>query len=372
MARRDGSPADGAYSHFRCEEATITNVNRNTWKVSVSTTHSAKDVDDLKVMVPYTHYNNGEGYHHMPEVGAKCYLAWPSDDTPPFIMGYVADPSAVQAANAPDSPEEEAAFNDFSYRNRRPQLNPGDISITGRDGNFVTIHRGGIVSIGATAICQRIFIPTLNYIKDFGENYALTTLGGDMTWTVEREENDADGDAPSQMILHMNAHAQDEKATLRIRHMPLQDPSGSPRSAYDIVVASKNIDRDTGEVTDEKYSMLITVDGDKTELVGGTRKVTVKGNDELVVEGSRSADISGTDEVGANEIKYVAQGSARLDGATVKLGGAGANQASLKGNDFVNWLMGAQFIDGMGNVSTLMPVSVPGLQLCLSRKVVIE
>jgi hypothetical protein len=199
MRTRD-APSHGRYSHFRLEEAVVTDVDRKTYTITVDTKHSSKTVTDIQVGSPYHHHDSGEGIHHLPEVGAICYLAFPSDNTPPFVLTYLGAASVVSTADgtpARSTPDGAGSDTDVSFRSKRPALNPGDIAITTRDENFLYLRRGGIVQIGATPISQRIYIPILNYIKDFCENYEMQTFGGDVAWTVGRQEDDPSGDAPA-------------------------------------------------------------------------------------------------------------------------------------------------------------------------------
>ena len=64
--RSAGAPSDRRFDHFRCEEVTITNVNHNTYTITAETRHTSKIIDDIQVLSPYAHNNNGEGIHHMP------------------------------------------------------------------------------------------------------------------------------------------------------------------------------------------------------------------------------------------------------------------------------------------------------------------
>ena len=176
MAQSPDSPSHDDFSHFRCEEVIVTNVDKKAWTIDVQTRHSAKDVSDVQTMSPYHHFFGGEGIHHMPEVGAIAMLAWPSDNTDPFIMGYkgvasVVGPDTTDGDPARSSLEAGGSQSNVSFRSNRPDLMPGDIAITTRDENYIILRRGGVVQIGATSIAQRIYIPILNYVKDFSENY---------------------------------------------------------------------------------------------------------------------------------------------------------------------------------------------------------
>lgn len=375
MARSRDNPSHGRYSSFKVEEAVITDVNRNTWTVTADTKHSGKTVPDIQIGVPYHHYEAGEGFHHLPEVGAICYLAWPSDNTPPFILCYIgaaASQTSTDGEPARSTPDGSGSPTDVSFRSKRPNLNPGDIAITTRDENFLYLRRGGIVQIGATPIAQRIYIPILNYIKDFCENYEMQAFGGDVAWTVGRQEDDPAGNAPATYTFHLNEFAQDEKATVRIRHLPLTGPGGGDKSAWEINVAPQNIDRDTGEVTDAVYTFIVTTTGDQTEMVGASRSVTVKGDDTLDVQGDLSVTVSGDTSMSSNgKTEIIASGDAVLGGAQVKIGGRGAASPGVLGDQLLAWFGSAQWTVA-GTVATVSPGSIAALQQILSRKVTLE
>lgn len=369
------APSHGRASASQFEEAIITDVNRLTWTVSAETKHTNRKVPDIQVLAPYHHYEAGEGFHHLPEVGASCILCWPGDNTAPFIMGYL---GAASVEATPDgdpirsTPDGAGSATDVSFRSKRPNLNPGDMAITTRDENFIYLRRGGIVQIGATPIAQRIYLPILNYIKDFCENYEMQTFGGDVAWTVGRQEDDPSGDAPASYVFHLNEFAQDEKATVRIRHMPLTGPGGGTKSAWEIHVAPQNIDRETGEVSNPVYTLMITLEGDKTELIGASRSITVEGDDSLEVRGNRSVTVSGDDTLDAQgKIEHIAGGEAVFGGATVKVGGRGATSPAVLGDQLLQWFASAQFT-GTPTTHTVSPASIAALQQILSRKVTIE
>lgn len=337
MAQSAGSPSDRRFSHFRCEEAEVTNVNRKTWTVDVTTKHSSKPVNDIAVLVPYHHYSGGEGIHHLPEVGAICMLGWPSDNTPPFIMGYKPAASVLGEDSVEGDPQtpspEGGSSEDVSFRSNRPDLQPGDIAFTTRDENFIILRRGGVVQIGSTPVAQRLYIPILNYMKDFCENYEMSAFGGDVTWTVERQESDPSGNAPASYVFHMNEFAQDKKASVRIQHFPLQAPGGGSKAAWDIVVAQQGIDRDSGAAENKTYSMQVLMDGTKTEFIGANRTVAVDGDDSLTVGGSRTVTVGGDETHNVTGSLTMSAGpKAILSAAQVALGGSAAIEPIVLGN----------------------------------------
>ncbi len=377
---QSASPSHTRYSPFRCEEAVITNVDRKRYTVTAETTYSSKTVENIQCGSPYVHHTNGEGEHHLPEVGATCYLAWPNDSTPPFIMCYVMQPTVtVEGENGisrSGMTDSEGSTSDINYKGKRPDLNPGDWSVTGRDGNFIFLRRGGVVQIGATSIAQRLYLPILNYIKDFCENYEMSTLGGELSWTVDRQEYDPSGKAPVSWILSLREFAQDPKATVRIRHMPLQAPGGQAKSAWEVHVAPQGINLEDGSVENVNYSLVVSLSGSKSEVVGADRTVTIRGNDVLRVQGNRVATVDGNDtlSVGGN-MTHTARGVATMSGRLVKMGSENAAHPSMLGDEFVQWFASGQWIvttTPAGQFATPSPAMIVAMSRLLSRKVLLE
>lgn len=371
MSQSRGAPTHNRFSHFRCETGIITDVNRKKWVATVETKYTAKTVPDVQLASPYHHYLGGEGIHVLPEVGATVLVAFPSDNSYPFIMAYL--PVAAQDLRADNTGE---VLEEFGWRSRRPVMNPGDLMLTTRDNNFLALRRGGVVQLGATAVAQTVYLPIRNYIKHFCENYEVNTLGGDIEWRVDRVESDPSGQAPCTYQFHMQEFAQDAKASLRIRHYPAGQ-SANPKVVWDIAIAPQGIDRDTGELSGEVYTMAIAMDGSKTEFLGANRKTTVNGDDTLEIGGSWkvSAGGSGTLDI-RGALKMKSGSTASVEGAKVALGTSSAVSPVPKGDALVNALAGAQWIVGAGpaagSVVTLSPASVPALRAALSTKVFVS
>jgi len=383
MARTPGGPSHNRYSFFRLEEAVITDVNRKTWTVTVETRHSAKTVTDIQCMAQYHHYANGEGIHHLPEVGAICLLGWPSDNTPPFVMGYLGLPSVEitpddQAARSQTTDNPQGSPTDVGFRSRRPELNPGDVGLTTRDENFVILRRGGIVQIGSTALSQRLYIPVLNYIKDFCENYEMQSFGGDLSWTVARSESDPSGKAPATWTLDLLEYAQDTKATVQVRYLPVAEP-GSDKSAWEVTVAPQGIDRDTGSVSGAVYTLKVGLNGDRIETITGSRSTEVQGSDTLEVGGDHSTTVGGSTSLTAGgSLEHIASGTATLGGAAVRLGSRAAAQSAVLGPALVSLLSQPMIVLPPGGVgppigtAVLSPSQIALLTQMLSTKVFLE
>lgn len=378
MAHVQDSPSHSAYSPFRMEEATVTDVNRRTYTVSVATTHSQKDVNDIQCLVPYHHYAHGEGVHHLPEIGAKCFIGWPSDNSPPLLLGYVGAAGEIYA-DSEDEPinaeeSEDGSSADMTYKSNRPDLNPGDLGWTGRDGNFLYLRRGGVVQIGSTAVSQRIYLPLLNYIKDFCENYSMTTFGGDISWTTGRQEQDPGGNAPTTYSFHMNEYSQDKKASVRVRYYPLTDSSGSDKIVWDISVSPQGISREDGSVESPVYQMMLKASGDQTELLGGNYSLEVKGDYAVSVAGDATVSSDGALELRSkkNAAKLAAKTTATVTGARVELMEDASSPAML-GDKFLQWVLSGPFISATpGSPVTLKPGSEVALKNILSSKVFLK
>ncbi len=333
-------PSRAGFTSAIVEEATVTNVNMNNYTVDVVTRHTSKPYNDLQVASPYFHNENGEGIYVLPEVGAVCQVFCGSDTTPPFVLGFLAVPNVRTSED--DTPTrsttEGGSTTDVSFKGRRPDLLPGDICMRTRDENFIVLRRGGILQLGATDLAQRFYIPINNFIKDFCENYSMDTLGGNLRWTVERQENDPSGDAPVSYVFHVNEHAQDDKASFRVRHFPVQGPEGDEKQVWEVVVAPKKINTATGEVEEPTYTMVVTMDGTKTEFVGASYS--------LRITGDYTVDVDGAVLVKSREgnAKLEAAQEARVKGARVVtdgetlLGGADAIQPAVLGNLLITYL----------------------------------
>lgn len=360
-----GRPTEGKFQHFRCESGVVTDVDRKTWRVKVETTYTSKTVPNVQIAPMYLHYANGEGIYFMPEVGARVLLGFPSDGTYPFIMCYTGAPNmSASETGAEDTAE------DFSFRSRRPQMNPGDFGLTTRDENFLFLRRGGVVQIGATPTAQTVYIPINNFIKQFCENYDLNTLGGAFEWHVERAENDPGGNAPVTVVAHIKKFAQDAKSTVRVRMLPkgLQSQQAADSVVWDIAIAPQGIDEETGELSGEVYTMAIKADGSQIEFLGGNRHVTVQGDYRFEVKGSSTTKVTGDMSFEAQGNGLVkAGGTMSVHGRTVELIQGAAHPVPL-GDKLVQILASGQWVVS-GTVATMSPATTAALAQALSRKV---
>lgn len=380
----DNSQATSGERAVRIETGTIANVNVKNLTVDWVSQYSGKQIPDLRIMTPYVHYNNGEGITCVPEVGAMAAVCFPSDEDPPFIMGFVTGPEMEGATSAnlqkaiedpgveteEDMPRATSTSSggstthptnpsDASFRGGRPILNPGDIYIQGRDENFFVLKRGGVLQLGATNIAQRAYIPVLNYIRDFCENYELNSAAGTLSWTVERNEKDPGGDAPTEFTLYAREFAADPKASVRLSLGSLKDADKVAEGIttfLEVVVNPKLIDMENGEVIGiPKFALRIDREGNsfimqaktRTEEIKEDHKITVERDQELTVNRNRVLKVVG-DQTETIEGEHTVTGKAsskelweadKVIGARVlKLGGEDASEPVVLGDKLIQWL----------------------------------
>lgn len=219
----------------------IIDVNLNNWTVDFRSTYERMTYLDVAVASPYLHYNQGEGFSVMPDIGAVCHLVLPSDSSAPFVKDFIMpvekiDPSTEETPlgtrSQTGTPENVV---DASFGGGRPRAKPGDIMIRGRDGNFFILHRGGVLQIGATPLAQRIFIPLTNLIMDVAENYHLHTTGGSLCWGVQ--EGPLLERSPTSYVQTFRVHANDKYADVRVSFGGLQqlgEPAGDSGETQDL------------------------------------------------------------------------------------------------------------------------------------------
>jgi len=336
----------------------IINVDYEHYTVDVQLDYDGSVYRYIQVGMPYFHYSEGDGFYAIPEVGARCVVAIPSESSDPVILCFLAlaDTGGPQSSATEEERQtsQEGGQIEISYRNNRPPLRPGDIAWRGRDGNFVILRRGGIVQIGSTAIAQRIYLPIRNFIKDFAENYSLNLSGGTMSWELQNEEGDG---IPAICRFIWREKAEDKEGSVICEIGDLGD------NYFRFSMAPKLIDMTTGEIKgDTILSITFTKEGDEifscqkqTITVNGDRKIVITGKhdeecssykqkvslDRTIEFGTetKKGDVSSEDLSGSKTIKA---GVINLEAGTINLG---STSPAVKGdilqaflNNLIIWL----------------------------------
>lgn len=217
----------------------VVGINLVNWTVNIVCTFDRKKFFDIQIGSPYTNFNNGEGFYAFPEVGSICQVCVPGDTSPPFVLSFLM-PHELTNGAADDAPlgtrshgAPPANATDASFAGGRPRAKPGDMGIRGRDGNFVRLHRGGVLEIGATALSQRIFVPLNNLIIDVSENYAHYNTGGAVLWGLQ--DGPSQTNFPTQYMQTFRVFANDKYADVRLCvgkvYNPYPEPDGGTKLA---------------------------------------------------------------------------------------------------------------------------------------------
>lgn len=282
------------------ETGQVIDVDIENYTLSVVTQFTQKAMNGISFATPYQHYANGEGIYFMPEVGSLCWVCFPSDGGNPFVLAF-----------AP------AVEENGSLRSRKMGLNPGDIYLGTRDENFLILRRGGVVQIGGGPLCQRMFIPVNNIIRDFCENYGLHTPGGDLEWTVDREETTTDGHRPTRLRLKAREFADDEEP---VAVLEIGSHTGNPANILSLVVNASG-----AKGAAKKISLEFRKDGTADFTFDGDVNWTVTEN--LSIQ--------------AKNLSLSAEQLALLEGANVKISGKTGN-VELTAAQLISLMAGSQ------------------------------
>lgn len=303
-------------------QAKVLDVNIANWTLSVHTEFTKKPLTDIPFAVPYMHPHNGEGIYFMPEVGSVCWMCEPSDGAKAFVIAW-APPSV-------DGPGQ--------FRGHRQDLNPGDIWLGTRDENFLVLRRGGVVQIGGTGLCQRMFLPINNTIRDFCENFGLHTLGGDLVWEIAPVEKtdgsllknveDTGADRPAKLrlqarefagdpnpiaLLEIGSHEDDKKTILTLTIKDSGDDGAE-------TVIDLKLDKEGNIKWEVKKDVSYKVEGKVTIDIKDEVKVTVEKTLTLEIKGKISVKGKGVDiDAGGEKVTVM---SDMVSQKTLKVGGA--------------------------------------------------
>ena len=321
----------------------IINVNLVKWTVDIFSTFDRKRYLDIPVASPYLHFNNGEGLSIFPEVGAVCMLCVPGDSSGPFILCFVMPHEVVNGAtdDAPIGTRSHGTpqgASDASFAGNRPLPKPGDIYLKGRDGNFLILHRGGVLQVGSTELAQRIYIPLGNLVTDISENYAHHNSGGSITWGLQ--DGPSQDKIPTQYQHMFRVYANEKYADIKMAmgkvYAPLAEPEGAIPGVgvgddnpivFEIAVAPQGFDAETGDpatpatvkntvfhfVYDRKGNMFTRFAGDVALQMKKTLSLTVDGD--ITITGKKSFVLNATEGATIN-----GGASTHIKGTIVRLG----------------------------------------------------
>jgi hypothetical protein len=327
----------------------VVNANLVNWTIDAVAQFDRKRYFEIQVGSPYLHYNRGEGLSIFPEIGAVCMVCIPSDSSPPFVFSFImpletlTDTSSAEAPAGTRSHGAMAAHStDASFAGGRPNVKPGDILLRTRDNNFVILHRGGVLQIGATELAQRIYIPLGNLVTDISENYAHHNAGGAILWGMQ--DGPSLSKFPAQYQHTFRVFADDKYADVRLAvgkvQSPVPEPDGGTALAAaglgqsedspiicELTVSAKGFDVDTGDVADASTgknsvfkfvfdrtgNTLLRCEGTLTFLV--KKKVTVTATDDVAFSTTTHMGLTAKTGIDVNGGAY-----SHVKGSLVRLG----------------------------------------------------
>jgi hypothetical protein len=397
--KTSNSPTKSSYDAAWIEKATVMDVDIRNWTVDVVTEYSSKVWEKLQVATPYFHTNNGEGIFAMPEPGSICLVVQPSDDQTPYVLAFLGsfELEHAKTANLEDRAGEAAVETEelqdelssskstissgagqssvsASARGGRPFLNPGDIMIRTRDKNFLVLRRGGVVQIGSTPTCQSIYIPINNFLRQFAENYEISTPGGLLFWNVERLENDPGGEANIMYRLSLRDKAQNEKGDVQIKIGHVDDDI-----RYELQVAPQGVEIQDGLVSNSKLRIAIDKNGNQQFIMSGSLEFYIDQNRKTVIKGTDDIEVTG-----ARTISALSQSTSLKDYHELKAATSSENISGIKtikaaktmiGDSPVPAVIGPALIAWCAShthpCNSAPPSTAPALENTLSKKVFI-
>jgi len=199
----------------------VVNVNLVSWTVDVISKFDDFSFFDIPIASGYLHHSNGEGISVMPEVGATALVCKPSDSSTPFVLAFLMVSETIDTATEedPDGTTGRSSSEDqpttASFAGGRPKSKPGDICLRTRDDNFVILHRGGVLQLGADILSQRIYIPMNHAITDISQNYTHHNSGGSIVWGLQ--EGMGETEYPSEHTQSFRVLANDKFADVRVK-----------------------------------------------------------------------------------------------------------------------------------------------------------
>lgn len=287
-----GSPSsDGMDRNSSVLLARVIDVDSSRHTVSVMTQQSGRRYTDIPVSNPYAHFERGEGFYVIPEVGAPCWIATEGAGASPVVLGFGTMPKVV-TSETKDDPTVVPQQGDEampSYATRRPRRVPGEFGFTSRDGSFLHFRKGGIIELGSSGSCQRVFIPVQNHLVDVCEGYKQFTAGGLLVWDSDRGVGRPGTDAKCVWRLMARAKADDSSSGREGSVMVEAGHLGEGR--FRIVVAPVGIDLKDGSYTGEVYKFEVDVLGNLVETSANVTKTC--GTFDLTVNGSMTENIKG-------------------------------------------------------------------------------
>lgn len=378
-------------------EGKVVDINLKLWTVDVVSQFDQRTYLNIQIASPYLHSNRGDGIYVMPEIGAKCHVCIPSDGPPPFVLDFIMPAEGVDSGGDDQGAGEQEPSNTSGFPGGRVRPKPGDIYIKGRDGNFVILHRGGVLQIGSTELAQRIYIPLQNLVTDISQNYRHYNSGGMEGWYLASGDSETNPPAIRRDVYRLLVG--DERATIRVTKGRAKDfvtavdgdeiigqeliGMGSVSSKdnpliYEVVIAPEGFEPDTGAVNGDtakatKLRYVVDKEGNATLAADGgvflyTRKklrIVAQDNIDIVTKKNFSLTVEETTSINGGKLLELRGKVIRLNGGSLPIATVGSQVEISIGLPLVSTLpaaIGTPIIIGPSGVPTSAGTPQPTLR----------
>ncbi len=203
-------------------------VNVLDYSVDVLTDTNSTPYLGVPILTPWCTPDHMGGINFLPEVGATCYVC--TSDKSYFVLGFRINGGTVDPDRSPGP----------NFTGRRDPLEPGDIVLATADQNQVVIRRGGLVQIGSTGMCQRIYLPVGNVVRDYFQRYHALSPLGEIDWGhAQIAANDSFKDGSTSVAVRYNIKrtlqedVSSKPYTLEVRYGVLTGNTGNDSGILD-------------------------------------------------------------------------------------------------------------------------------------------
>lgn len=343
------------------ELATIIDVDPKTYMVTV-VSEADRGMPPTPIAFPYDHPEGG-GLIFMPEVNSRCLLFFTEDRQDYFVMGFLPPP------------------HDEAYRLSKPELNPGDIELSTRDGNKISVLRGGTIVVQSTPLCSTLYLPVRNTIRHMSENWESFFPGGSMGLRTLRMDSDATGTRTVFQLL-CKEKAADSDASIEIflggtgrtlpadRESPAQSSQGDVLFEYRIgtkgALFTYSIDKAGNAFTRSAGDQVFQVGG---KVIGRMRSgfaLLSQSDGSIEVTGNVSLRASDSILIEALKSMTVRSPEVTVESNLIRLGTSESGEPVLRGKKFLSMFLTHTHA---GNNT---PPSAVGAVDCLSNRVLVD
>jgi len=265
--------------------------------------------ENIPTATPGIHQESGTGLSYFPQ-GGETVLILTTGDGKRFILAYI------------PTMDDGGSFDAGRINN-----NPGDWKITGADGNFLDILRGGIVRLGSSNVCQTIYIPTRSLIHQISENLIIDTFAGSLEFNVARPEDNSDSKRSCTFNLKVQEFSDDKTPCVELL-------AGSGLN-----LKIRNDGNQTFELNIAKTGELV-LSTKSTYSIQADGKLSLKTKNDLELSGANIKNTANTNySIGATKIEMKAGNIALTGDVTVKgTMKVGTFPALTASPDMLTWL----------------------------------